>query len=156
MTKEEPSMHVWEIINPSDAYTIEAPTFPIAAAATLMLGEGRLGLSPENEDDPSLPLFLFGGHEKFVADYFDGDLTAFLMANEAGIADALDSVLLGGFGRRADYAAAMAAIDDPAKREAFREKWQDKRSSLNDIGHAAWRLAERLRERAGQRAAVQS
>ncbi len=39
----------------------------------------------------------------------------------------------------------MDAIDDPAKSEAFREKWHDtKRSSMNDIGGAAREMARRL------------
>lgn len=141
-------MTVWEITNPSDPYTIESDSFLAAAAATLLVGEGRMGLEPQCEDDPGMPLFLFGGHESFVDEHFGGDLGAWIDAHPAEIADALDSVLLGGFDRRSDFASAMEAIDDPAKRLLFREKWQDKRSSMSDIGGYAYRLAEHFRERA--------
>jgi hypothetical protein len=62
------------------------------------------------------------------------------------VIDALDSVLLGGPGRRADYDAAVEAIDDPEKLAAFRAAWQEKRSSLNDIGGYAHGLARSMRE----------
>lgn len=138
-------MKAWEIINPSDKYTIIAERFEVAAAATLLLGSGRLALDPEDEGGQRLPLFLFGGHEEFIKEHFSGDLDAWLDGHKAEVATALDSVLLGGFDRRADYNAAIAAIDDPAKLLAFKTAWQDKRSSMNDIGGCAHRLAEHLR-----------
>ncbi len=42
-------------------------------------------------------------------------------------------------------AALANAIDDPEKKANFISEWQDGRSSLNDIGGKAHRLAERLR-----------
>jgi hypothetical protein len=149
---EPKALLVWEIINPSDAYTIEAPDFRTAAAAVLVLGEGKYGLRPEDEDEgESMPLFLFGGHEGFLATHFGGEdgLGEFIRDNPGPLADAFDSVLLGRFDRRRDYKAALAAIDDPVKREQFRDAWHDNRSSLNDIGGRARDIARHLRGRAG-------
>ncbi len=52
--------------------------------------------------------------------------------------------MLGGFEDRARYNAALEAIDDPAKRDAFMAKWQDGRSSLNNIGGAAHEIGKAL------------
>jgi hypothetical protein len=146
------TLHSWELINPSDKYTLQAYDFATAAAACLLIGEGRCGLEPETDEhgeatQPRCPLFLFGGHEAFIEEHFGGDLGAWLGEHRLAVADCLDSVLLGGFARRADYDAAIAAIDDPVKLAAFREAWQDKRSSLNDIGGWAHDYARRLRVR---------
>lgn len=135
----------WEIINPSDKYSLQARDFPTAAAACLLLGEGRMGLDPETDEQPRCPVFIFGGHESFVDEYFGGDLSGWIDAHLEAVADCLDSVLLGGFSRRRDFDAAVAAIDDPAKLATFREAWLDKRSSLNNIGGYAAELAAHLR-----------
>jgi hypothetical protein len=140
----------WEIINPSDKYTLQAADFATAAAACLLLGEGRYGLDPESDGQPRCPLFLFGGHDDFIAEHFGGDLSAWIDAHVEAVAECLDSVLLGGFGRRRDYDAAVAAIDDPVKLAVFREAWLDKRSSLNNIGGYAAQIAAGLRERAAE------
>jgi hypothetical protein len=140
-------MSIWAITNPSDPYTIESETFPAAAAAVLLLGEGRFGLAPEDKKTQGMPLLMFGGGEAFIEEHFGGDLRGWIHANMPAVIDALDSVLLGGFGRRADYRAAIEAIDDPAKLASFKSAWQDKRSSRNDIGGSAHRLAAHLRER---------
>ncbi len=138
-------LYSWEVINPSDKYTLQARDFATAAAACLLLGEGRYGLDPETDDQPRCPLFLFGGHEEFVTYHFGGDLSAWIDGHVESVAECLDSVLLGGFDRRRDYDAAVSAIDDPSKLAAFRDAWLDKRSSLNNIGGYASRLAAHLR-----------
>lgn len=135
----------WEIINPSDKYTLQARDFATAAAVCLLLGEGRYGLRPEHEDGQECPMFLFGGHETFLAEHFGGDLSAWITEHKDAMVECLDSVLLGGFGRRADFDAAVAAVDDPEKLEAFREAWLDNRSSMNNIGGYAKQIADHLR-----------
>ena len=139
-------LHTWEIINPSDDYTLQAVSFPVAAAAGLLLGGGQYGLEAIGHDLPGLPLFLFGGGiDAFIDEHHGGDLSKFIDANAEEIVACLDSVLLGSADRRKDYDAAVAAIDDPAKLAAFREAWLDKRSSLNNIGGRAMDLADGLR-----------
>ena len=39
---------LYEIINPSDPYTLKADDFKIAAAACLILGDGQYGLESED------------------------------------------------------------------------------------------------------------
>ena len=109
----------YEITNPSDPYTIEAPTLCIAGAATLLLGEGRYGLEAEGEGK-GMPIFLFGGSDEWWAEQCPGQtLQCFFDANLPAIADALGSVTLG----------------------------REERSSMNDIGGRAAALAAALREK---------
>ncbi len=140
-------LYSWEIINPSDKCTLLARDFPTAAAACLILGEGRYGLDPATDDQPRCPLFLFGGHEAFIAEHFGGDLSRWIDEHAAAVAECLDSVLLGGFSRRADFDAAVAAIDDPAKMASFRAAWADKRSSLNETARYGSSTSADVRER---------
>jgi hypothetical protein len=56
---------LWEISNPSDAYTMEAPSLQIAACAVFMLGRGCFGATCE-ESDLRVPIFIFGGAEDWA------------------------------------------------------------------------------------------
>ena len=146
---------IYEIINPSDPYTLEAEDFKDAAVAILMISP-ELGLEmvprcaeEANQDAPSLPILAFGGMEKWIEDHICPmkDVKKFIDDRREAIAKVLESVLIGKPRERRIFEDAMEAIDDPKKREAFKAKWHDgKRSSLNDIGGAAWDLAKYLRK----------
>lgn len=140
-------MRLYEIINPSDPYFLEAEDFKEAAVAVLMLSP-RLGLEEVGEGGASMPVFIFGGMEKWLDANVCPvkDIDRFMEGHAGGIAAALESVLIGKPGERKVFEAAMGAIDDPKKREDFRLKWHEgKRSSLNNIGAEAWDLARRIR-----------
>ena len=51
---------LFEIINPSDPYTLETDSYAAAVAAVCILGEGKYGLDPIGCDVPKVPLALFG------------------------------------------------------------------------------------------------
>ncbi len=62
------------------------------------------------------------------------------------LADCLDSCLIGKPLDRETYRAGLDLIDDPVKRDKWREKWhQDRLSSMNDIGGRARAMAAKLR-----------
>lgn len=55
----------FEIINPSDPYTMEADDLEIAAVSVSFLGDGKYAL--EGIDDAqgnNVPMFLLGGHDE--------------------------------------------------------------------------------------------
>jgi hypothetical protein len=140
-------MRLYEIMNPSDPYTMEVEDFKEAAVGLLMLSTA-FALEPvDSKEGPRMPMFLFGGMDKWIEANVcrPDDLQKWIQDHKAGIAKALESVLIGEKGQRELYQSAMEAIDDPVKREAFREKWHDtKLSSVNNIGGAAWSMAKRL------------
>lgn len=141
---------LFEIINPSDAYTIEAPDMEIAACACIVLGRGHYAFE-EIGGDAEVPMFLFGGHDAWFKQQFGGTLDETLdrvmKERREDLAACLDSVLIGSGADRDTYHRGLALIDDPAKRAEWRAQWHDeRRSSLNDIGGNAYRIAEQLRE----------
>lgn len=129
-------MKLYEIINPSDAMTMYAPTPVLAGVAVALLGNGKLGV----EGSP----ILFGWDEWLKKNGIE-DLSAWVKdhANEVGAA--LRSVALGSVNDRADYDAALAAIDRPEWRASFIAGRNDRRrSSLSDWETWAHQLADRI------------
>jgi hypothetical protein len=140
-------MPIYEIINPSDHYTIECPDLEVAFVACCLLGNGQYAFDPLDESGVKVPLFMFGGHDEWAQEQFgastDDVLGRCLKARRSEVADALDSVLIG---KRAAFAAIAPEKGTDAWREA-RTKWHDvHRSSFNDIGGRAYQIAAKLRK----------
>jgi len=144
---------LYEIINPSDAYTIEAKDLEIAFVACVLLGRGQYAFEPIGDDEGvKIPFFMFGGTDDFCQKHFAKSAGAVLdgvMETRAGeLAECLDSCLIGGKSNRQLYFDGLALIDDPDKREQWKVRWHDeRRSSLNDIGGRAYEMAKRLRDK---------
>lgn len=135
----------YELINPSDPYTFIAEDLETAAHVVFALSPAY-GARPKDEGNEGVPIFIFGGWEEWYTEKFGRTPDEELIAKKNAIADALDSMMLGGFEDRRRYHAALDAITDPEKREKFIAEWQDGRSSLNDIGTYAHALAKQLRQ----------
>lgn len=141
---------LFEIINPSDTYTVLAPDLEIAGVACCLLGNGQYAFQGI-DCDGEVPLFLFGGHDEWFTKHFGSDfetITGKVMSSRrAELADCFDSVLIGDAAHRKAFDKGLELIDDPVKREHWREHWLDeRRTSMNNIGGRAWGLAKRLRD----------
>ena len=117
----------FEIVNPSDPYTMEAPDMEVAAVACCLLGSGKYGLTGLGEDSAeSVPIFLLGGHDEWFVEKFGmsyADTVAHCLEHRGKqLAESLDSVTL----------------------------MRGERSSLNDIGRRARKYAELVREKAAE------
>lgn len=134
----------YEFINPSDRYTFLAEDYETAVLAVFCLGPAY-GAKPKDGGE-DVPIFIFGGAVEWYKEKFGHSPDDGLDEKKEAVADALASFMLGDFEDRRRYNIALAAIDDPEKKSRFIDEWQDGRSSLNDIGGAAHRLAGRLRE----------
>lgn len=141
-------MTEYELINPSDPYTFLAEDFETASLTIFCLGL-VYGASPKDGGE-SVPIFLFGGAVEWYVEKFGRSPDAGLAKKAEAVADALASMMLGKFEDRRRYEAALSAIDNPEKKARFIDEWQDGRSSLNDIGSKAHKLAERFRNREEQ------
>lgn len=141
---------IFEFVNPSDPYTFISPDLEVAAFVTVLLGNGK-GAANQLDGNLHVPMFLFGGLDKFILDNFSKPLDEWIehMKRERyiDIADSLDSVVIGDISDRNIFDAALSAIDDPYKKEAFRVKWHDEKlSSINDFGTFAWETAKAIRQ----------
>lgn len=146
---------IYEIINMSDPYTIEAHDLKIAAVACVLLGRGQYGFAPIDSEGEEVPIMLFGGVDEWFRKQFGTDLGSAVdgvMQNRRNeLADCLDSCLIGDLKDRMDYDAAVAAMSDSKARNEFRAARHDRRrTSLNDIGARSYAMAERLRNQSDQ------
>ena len=134
-------MPVYELINPSDPYTFEAPNIEIAGVAACLLssGFGAEDLTPGS--DESSPV-LFGWEEWLKARSID---EAWVKTHAIEVADALDSFLIGDLADREDAGEVLRLLPED-EREAWRSQRQDRRRiSMNKIGEAAYAMAKRFR-----------
>lgn len=135
----------YELINPSDPYTFIVADYETAVLTVFCLGPAY-GAKPKcgGED---VPIFLFGGAVDWYKEKFGRTPDDGLDEKGQAVADALASMMFGDFEDRRRYELALSSIDDPEKKARFIDGWQDGRSSLNDIGGEAHKLAERMRKR---------
>jgi predicted transposase YbfD/YdcC len=146
---------LFDISNPSDAYTFEAESFPVAAAAILLVGQGKLGTSyigPE-KNGPSMPPFILADESSISkwllknCGFSLESFAEFMEENWAKVADALDSVVVGNKRDRELYLLKLEKVEGETERAAFKAKWQDENSSsMNNIGKACWEDAKHIRE----------
>nr|WP_325294906.1 hypothetical protein [uncultured Oscillibacter sp.] len=139
----------YELINPSDPYTFLAEDYETATLAVFCLGPAY-GAKPKDGGE-DVPIFIFGGAVEWYREKFGRGPEDGLNEKAGAVADALASMMLGRFEDRRRYNIALAAIDDLEKKARFIDEWQDGRSSLNDIGGEAHKLATSLKERRRRR-----
>lgn len=146
---------LFEIINPSDPYTMEAPDLEIAACAVCLLGSGQYGLKELSGDKSGhVPVFLFGGHDEWFSKQFGKDfgatLNAVLVARRQVLAGALASVRVGDAALRREFDAELAKLAADDEAAMFLTVFHDsKRNSVNDIGRHAWQLGVAILEQGG-------
>lgn len=140
-------MKEYELINPSDPYTFLADDLETAALVVLALSTAYGAKSKDGDEE--VPVFLFGGAEeaeKWYTEQFGRSPEDGTKAKKKQLASVFESVMLGNFEDRRRYAAALEAITDPNKRDAFISVWQDGHSSLNNIGTYCHSLAKALKK----------
>lgn len=134
----------YKLINPSDSYTFVAKDRETAALTVFSISTMYAAETRERDPEMDIPMFIFGGSVEWYKEQFGRTPQEGLRKRKADVCMALSSFVLGGFADREKYEAALDAIDDPSKKKRFIEKWQNTRTSLNDIGAYAHQLAEKL------------
>lgn len=147
---------ICELTNPSDAITFVVSDPKVAGVAILLLGNGWYGLT-DKDGNSIVPLMMFGAHEKWLKDNGITDTNAFIMANAVLMAEFLETVAYGSIAEREALDIAVTRMT-PENAAAHREWWNDrKRSSLNNIGAAALKMAKGFRKiAAGQKAELKA
>jgi hypothetical protein len=142
-------MPVYELINPSDAYTFEAPNIEVAGVCAVLLS-CNFGAKQVDGDGERTPI-IWGWNEWLEDRGIDAD---FLTEHAAEIADAYDSFLIGGPDKRADVESMLAMLPED-KRQEWKAQRQDRhRTSLNRIGEVAYKYAAKYRELANKQEAL--
>lgn len=142
-------MLLFKIVNPSDPYTITASSLDVATVTTVLLGQGKYPLQ-SLDGGQDVPLFSFGGADKWTHDNFKENLME--LANRvmdtkmAEVADCLDSVLYGDKEDRVQFLASCEGMSREDFEETRGARQEKERSSMNDIGERAYRMAAKFRE----------
>lgn len=131
-------MPLYELINPSDPYTFEAPNIKVAGIVALLISSG-FGANRVGDDIEETSPVLLGWDEWLK----DNDIDKVWIDNHrAELAQAFDSFLIGGLHDRQDVVDMLEELP-PEKQEAWRAKRQDRRrTSINQIGERAYELAK--------------
>lgn len=142
-------MPIYSFINPSDGYTFEARDTLVAGFAVCFLSQncGAEQIDPpaENERTP----MMFGWANWFEEKGVD-DIDAWMETpgNAELVAAALDSFVIGDLPARREFEKQVAGMT-PEQRIAYRTTRQDnERSSMNDFGTAAYKMAIGIRKKA--------
>ncbi len=141
---------LFNIINPSDPYTIEAGDLEVAAIAVSVLGHGQYALEEISGDrSGQVPFFMAGGHDEWFNKQFgrtfDASLTHVATTRRADLIKALVSVHLGTpTDKRAFDEMAAKCPDEESLINLLHEQHDAKRTSMNDIGRRAWMMAQNL------------
>ena len=139
----------YELINPSDKYTFTAPSREVAALTIITLST-MYGAKQNGKDrSQDIPVLILSSEEdirKWYINSFGRCIEDGAVALKKDIKDSLASFVLGDFNDRELYLSTIDALDSQEKKDAFKEKWQSRRSSLNDIGAYAHGLAKELEE----------
>ena len=146
---------LFEIINPSDPYTMEAPDLEIAACAVCLLGSGQYGLKELGGDKTgNMPVFPLNDHDAWFTKQFGRDFSASMdeaiKTRRHVLAGALASVRIGSAVTRRDFDADLAKLASDDEAAMFLTSFHDsKRTSSNDIGRHAWALGIAILEHGG-------
>lgn len=135
-------MPLYELINPSDPFTFEAPDILVAGVAVALLSTGFGARCIDGSSDDQTPV-LFGWSE-WLASYGVDD--AWVESHRLQLADAFDSFLIGGGAERNDLQRAMELMTPEAREQFKADRNERHRTSMNNIGRAAYARAKRLRE----------
>jgi hypothetical protein len=135
-------MKTYEIINPSDPYSLQSDDFILACVTVALLGMGMYGISGSP---------IVRGWEPFFREK-DVDLDEYIPANWERLADCFDSVLVGTRTQQDREVVEFKFISQTElDREARYARWhKNKRKSANDIGAKARANAAHLRKQQGQ------
>lgn len=133
---------IYRLINPSDPYTFEAPSIEVAGVCACLIS---MSCGAESADGNERTPILFGWQE-WLDERGVGE--EWMKQHYGEIADAFDSFLIGDLNARADVESMLALLPEDKRKQWKDERQNRHRSSLNEIGEAAYKYAARFRKKA--------
>lgn len=132
---------IYEIINPSDPYTMAAKNPQVAKFCNILLGNGLYGLKDEEGNKVLGIVFTDEELEEILKKEFGEDISEFMKTHKDEINDCFNSVMIGNLKDRPAYDEIIRKMN-PADRNKYRkELLETKITSLNNIAEKAWRMA---------------
>lgn len=136
---------IYELVNPSDAITIEADDELAACIGIVIFGEGYLTLK-NDRGESLMPVFAFGpDFDKWLESKGVKDSSLYFDANAGKIAGILESAVYGNIPDRRAFDS-MTQRMSPEAAVHYREGWNNKRrTSLRNIVARMAEFAAKLR-----------
>lgn len=129
---------IYEIINPSDKYTLASDDPAVAAVCCMMLGGGKYALEDEKGKN-ACPMFIFGGDpHKWLNDTHGTTIDKVMEERKDAVIVCFRSVMIGD--------AANRILWEKSDAETKAKYHDQKRTSMNDIGKRANQYADHLAE----------
>lgn len=155
------NMSIWEVINWSDPITILSDDFDVATAAIMVLSYGKYSVKEcggQKRESPLFGLWKIEQTAQWLKENFpekelegnpDQIVEKFLESIDVlQMAQVLHSMQVCSPEEREGYEEALKAIDNTEKKIEYTNWWKERRrSSMNDIVHYAWHMADRLEEK---------
>ena len=135
----------YELINPSDAYTFQAPDLETATLTVYMISTGYGAVSEDGTENVPIAVFL-DNVDTWYENKFGRSIKEALVVKKEEMIDSLNSFVLGNFEDRRIYESTVNRIFTESKKRKFDEEWNDKRTSMNNIGLRTKLLADHLRK----------
>ena len=145
-------MKLYEIVNPSDCVTFEAPDDATAVAVVLSIGEGAYGARRCEDGQDVGGLLLFATNavvEAKLMEWFGCDFETWANAHRADLAEALLDCATVKPEARHLYEEGMRRQDSVEELQEYRALVEDRnRTSMSDIVGRAWVMGRELRRKA--------
>lgn len=133
---------LFELINPSDPYTFEAPSIEIAGAAAVLLSTSY-GAKCLDAGQEHLRTPMIWGWDAWLTSR--GITHEWMADHGAEIATALESLVIGNLAARRDVETQLAKLPADKRAEELANYLEAHRTSMHNIGFEALRIAGMLR-----------
>lgn len=129
---------IYKLINPSDPYTFSSASREVAAL-TVFLISTNYSAETENEDEEhAIPLFMFGGAEKWYKDTFGRNTYDGLLENVDEVRQSLCSFIYGNFEMRRQFLKSLKNVK-PDKIFEYQQKYNSScNTGLTNIAEVAY------------------
>lgn len=133
---------LYELINPSDAYTFRAPSIEVAGVCAAFLSTAYGARQLGGNSTETTPILL--GWNEWLEDRGIND--AWIDSHASEISEAYASFMIGDYAQRSEIESLLQMVPEEQRQKWLNERQEKKRSSLNKIGERAYQLAAHFKK----------
>lgn len=143
-------MPIYELVNPSDAYTFDTDDVQALCVGVAMYSNGWYGIT-DDQDKCVIGVTALGGIEEWAKEQFGSmeKLKEVLATKEfrLRIATALETIMIGKTGTRKALMMCLKEVPEEKRKELQVKMIEEQRTSMNDIGGGMLRYAAGIRDK---------